>query len=101
MHFVEPALTQQNVLVENFNTPSVKKISKISSQVKAKQKKKKTTKILSETIDTDLKKLEEKEVISEAIKNEEIIVTKPVKSNEILEQKMVCSQAAIALNQCH
>ena len=101
VHFVEPALTQQNVLVENFNTPSVKKISKISSQVKAKQKKKKTTKILSETIDTDLKKLEEKEVISEAIKNEEIIVTKPVKSNEILEQKMVCSQAAIALNQCH
>ena len=99
--FIDPTLTQQNVLVENFINVSVKKISKNSSQAKANQKRKKLKKILTETVDADLKKPEEQEVISEFIKNEEIIVRKPAKPIERLEQKMVCSQATIALNQCH
>ncbi len=102
VHFIEPELTQPNFLVETQNNALVKSILKSNFSIKAKHPRKIPIQETSNTVNANLNKPENEEiVISEAIKYKEIIVPKPIKTIDRPEQKMICSQAVIALNQCH
>ena len=102
VHYIEPESAQQNVTEENPIVAQVKSYPRSISTIESKKPKKIDTskEVIIETFANTNKPEDEEIIISEASKNDEIIMPLPTNYGRP-EQRMGCSQAVKALNQCH